>query len=42
MEEHIPPTYLAKKNPHERDNDISFEEGPHIYTVKGNRGGIHL
>ena len=39
MEEHIPPTYLAKKNPHERDNDISFEEGPHIYTVKGNRGG---
>ena len=39
MSVHIPPTYLAKKNPHIRDEDISFEEGPHIYTVKGNRGG---
>ena len=39
MSEHIPPTYLAEKNPHSRDKDISFEEGPHIYTVKGNRGG---
>jgi ATP-dependent exoDNAse (exonuclease V) beta subunit len=29
--------YLAKKNPHIRDNDISFEEGPHIYTIKGER-----
>lgn len=39
MSFHIPPTYLAKQNPHIRDEDISFEEGPHIYTVKGNRGG---
>lgn len=33
-----PPTYLAKKNAHPRDADISFEEGPHIYTVLGERG----
>ena len=33
------PTYLAEQNPHERDKDISFEEGPHIYTVLGDRGG---
>jgi len=32
------PTYLAKKNAHPRDADISFEEGPHIYTVLGERG----
>jgi ATP-dependent exoDNAse (exonuclease V) beta subunit len=31
--------YLAVKNHHPRDKDISFEEGPHIYTVKGDRGG---
>lgn len=33
------PTYLALKNAHPRDADISFEEGPHIYTVCGDRGG---
>jgi hypothetical protein len=27
--------YLAKLNPHERDSHISFEEGPHIYTIDG-------
>ena len=26
---------LAKKNPHERDEHISFDEGPHIYTMDG-------
>ena len=26
---------LAKRNPHERDSHISFEEGPHIYTIDG-------
>lgn len=26
---------LSKKNPHERDTHISFEEGPHIYTIDG-------
>ena len=31
--------YLAVKNSHIRDADISFEEGPHIYTVLGDRGG---
>jgi hypothetical protein len=31
--------YLAMKNYHPRDADISFEEGPHIYTVLGDRGG---
>ena len=25
--------FLASKNVHERDNYITFEEGPHIYTV---------
>ncbi len=32
------PTYLATKNAHPRDAFISFEEGPHIYTVCGERG----
>jgi len=31
-------TYLANKNPHERDTHISFDEGPHIYTIDGERG----
>jgi len=31
--------YLATKNAHVRDKDITFEEGPHIYTVLGDRGG---
>lgn len=39
MTEHIPPTYLSNKNHHPRDDHISFEEGPHIYTVCGDRGG---
>ena len=30
-----PPQYLAKKNPHERDSHIHFDEGPHIYTIDG-------
>ena len=33
------PNYLAVKNAHPRDEHISFEEGPHIYTVCGDRGG---
>jgi len=33
-----PPTFLAINNPHPRDNRISFEEGPHIYTIDGVRG----
>lgn len=33
-----PPTYLAKLNPHERDQDITFDEGPHVYTVRGKLG----
>jgi ATP-dependent exoDNAse (exonuclease V) beta subunit len=32
------PTHLAIQNRHPRDKDISFEEGPHIYTVLGERG----
>lgn len=27
--------YLEKKNPHERDSHIVFDEGPHIYTIDG-------
>ena len=34
-----PPNYLAILNAHPRDKDITFEEGPHIYTVCGDRGG---
>jgi CRISPR/Cas system-associated exonuclease Cas4 (RecB family) len=30
--------YLALLNHHPRDEHISFEEGPHIYTVCGERG----
>jgi len=32
------PTYLAKLHPHPRDEFISFDEGPHIYTVHGEQG----
>ena len=28
-------TYLSTKNPHPRDKDVIFDEGPHIYTVNG-------
>ena len=28
-----PNDYLSGKNPHPRDKQISFEEGPHIYTI---------
>ncbi len=38
MTEKETPTYLSIKNPHPRDEFISFEEGPHIYTVLGERG----
>ena len=31
----IPPTKLALENPHPRDQFITFDEGPHIYTVHG-------
>ena len=27
--------YLSKKYHHERDNHITFDEGPHIYTIDG-------
>ena len=29
------PTYLQNLNPHPRDQHITFDEGPHIYTVHG-------
>jgi ATP-dependent exoDNAse (exonuclease V) beta subunit len=32
------PQYLATSNAHPRDEFITFEEGPHIYTVCGERG----
>jgi len=34
----VPPDYLAKKNAHDRDQYIEFDEGPHIYTVHGEHG----
>tara|TARA_B000000475_G_C15982391_1_gene441549 strand:+ start:541 stop:1299 length:759 start_codon:yes stop_codon:yes gene_type:complete len=27
--------YLSRKNSHERDSHITFDEGPHIYTIDG-------
>lgn len=27
--------FLEKKNPHPRDSHITFDEGPHIYTIDG-------
>jgi len=32
------PDFLAKKNAHPRDAFITFDEGPHIYTVNGEQG----
>ena len=32
------PDTLAKKNAHPRDEFITFDEGPHIYTVHGEQG----
>jgi len=32
------PIKLALENPHERDAFIEFDEGPHIYTVHGEKG----
>ena len=29
-----PPSYLALKHPHPRDENITFDEGPHIYTIR--------
>jgi ATP-dependent exoDNAse (exonuclease V) beta subunit len=29
-----PQTYLQNKNPHPRDDNITFDEGPHIYTIR--------
>ena len=29
------PNYLSEKNAHVRDASISFDEGPHIYTING-------
>ena len=34
----VAPSKLALENAHPRDVNISFEEGPHIYTVMGERG----
>jgi hypothetical protein len=34
----IPPTFLATKNAHERDQFIVFEEKTHVYTVRGQKG----
>ena len=32
------PDFLAKQNVHPRDKYITFDEGPHIYTVHGKQG----
>lgn len=34
----IVPTYLSNLNAHERDSHITFDEGPHIYTIDGDSG----
>lgn len=38
MTHKITPNLLAKKNAHPRDEFITFDEGPHIYTVYGKKG----
>ena len=38
MSSKVPPSYLAKVNEHERDQFITFDEGPHLYTVRGKLG----
>lgn len=38
MSDKIEPTFLAIKNVHPRDKFITFDEGPHIYTVHGEQG----
>jgi len=38
MSSKIVPTFLSTKNAHERDQYITFDEGPHIYTVHGEQG----
>lgn len=38
MTSKAPPTHLALKNPHPRDEFITFEEKAHIYTVHGELG----
>ena len=35
VEKNIPPTYLSELNKHPRDEFITFDEGPHVYTVHG-------
>jgi len=35
VEKNEPPSYLANVNKHPRDEFITFDEGPHIYTVHG-------
>jgi CRISPR/Cas system-associated exonuclease Cas4 (RecB family) len=35
IEKNTPPAYLAELNRHPRDEFITFDEGPHIYTVHG-------
>ena len=35
IEKNTPPTYLAELNRHPRDEFITFDEGPHVYTVHG-------
>jgi len=38
MSQKTPPDYLAKLNAHPRDPFITFDEGPHIYTIHGEQG----
>ena len=38
MKTFLPPTKLATENAHIRDAFITFDEGPHIYTVHGQQG----
>ena len=34
----VVPDYLTKKHAHPRDEHITFDEGPHIYTIDGDSG----
>ena len=38
MSTKTPPDFLQKLNHHKRDDHITFDEGPHIYTIDGDSG----
>ena len=42
MSANIKIMFLEQKNPHPRDDDIRFEEGPHLYFIRGVNNNISV